>query len=230
MKTYIDTSTDFTHTLQTDAWLQTLPDAVRQQIIIGAQIKTVTGDTVIFSQGDKPKAYYGLLAGSARISTFTYDGRETQLTRLSAPHWFGEMSFLDGNVRTHTASSIGTATLAIIPASHVRQLLKQYPALYEAFVQQLCRHTRQLYAAADNFLLMTPEGLLAQRVLELLDVADQRQGIHCSQDELARLVGVSRQSINRTLCIWEKKGFVKRGYRQLRVLDAAALQAVQAVD
>ncbi len=212
--------------LYQDRWLAGLPALAREDVINAAQIKTIPNHTVIFQQEDTHKAFYGLLMGYIDIGKITVEGQETQLTRLSPVQWFGEMSFLDHAPRTHNATSRGDVTLAVIAGSDMTRLLATHNSFYTALVQLVCQHTRLLYRAVDDFMQMSPERMLARRVLELWEAAGGSDQIRCSQDELARLVGVSRQSINRILGRWEDRRVIERAYRTLIVRDIQTLENI----
>ena len=217
---------DFEAMLEKDAWLTTIPPKVRAEFIAKIRIKSVGPETILFSEGDAPTAYLGLLSGEVGIRKFTLNGDESLLTKLTPVHWFGEMSFLDKQPRTHTAIALTEVALATVNASDVQRMLKKHSSLFEAFVLQLCYHTRLLYSAIDDFMLMSPERLLAKRMLELLRQSKYEHSVVCSQDELARLVGVSRQSVNRTLSQWERSGLIERGYGKIDVLSKSAIERI----
>ncbi|WP_018996101.1 Crp/Fnr family transcriptional regulator [Hirschia maritima] len=214
--------------LKNDTWLANIPTKVRAEFVSNIRVKNVAPETIIFSEGDEPTAFLGLLSGEVGIRKYTFDGDESLLTKLTPVHWFGEMSFLDGQPRTHTAIALSEVTLAMVNRTDVQRMLKDHSSLFQAFVMQLCHHTRLLYSAVDDFMLMSPERLLAKRMLELLQQSKHDQSVECSQDELARLVGVSRQSINRTLSRWESRGLIERGYGKINVLSKQAIERVLA--
>ena len=123
----------------------------------------------------------------------------------------------------HDAHSAGGCVLAVVNARDMRRLLIQHDSLKEGLIKQLARHTRQLYEAVDDLLLMTPDRLLAKRIAERM--AGGAAEIKMKQDDLAGLVGVSRQSINRTLRLWEDRGLIQRAYGKIIILDPAAIAA-----
>lgn len=215
-----------TAVLHSDPWLSSLSSHVRTAFVAAVRIKRYGAEAVIFNEGDGPTAYYGILSGEVRFSKITYDGKQSTLARLTAPRWFGELSFLDGGPRTHNAHTVGATSLAVVAKSDMQRLLADHTEIYAGFVQHLSRHTRLLYAAVDDLLLMSPERLLAKKLIEQLAISGSGAGadIDINQEELARLVGVSRQSINRTLRIWEGNGYIQRGYRKIRIEQEQAIR------
>lgn len=212
--------------LEKDELLGSLGEVIKQAIISVIQMRFVNANALIFAEGDAPEAYYCLLEGEILISKIMLDGAEGQIARLSPPYWFGEMSFLDGQPRTHNAYAAMNVRLAVIPKSEMINLQRNYPDFREALILQLCQHTRALYAAVDNFLLLSPEQLLAKNLVDRILKTGDRNEILLTQDELGRMIGVSRQSVNRILRKWEEKRMISREYSKLVVLDFNAIKSV----
>ena len=150
--------------LANDLWVQALPTPTREAFIAAIRACTYRSGAEIFAQGDAAIAYYGILSGEVRFTKITADGRQSTLAQLGPGEWFGELSFLDDAPRMHDAHSAGGSMLAVIAARDMRRLLDQHDSLKEGLIKQLARHTRQLYAAVDDLLLMTPDRLLAKRI------------------------------------------------------------------
>ncbi|QBF31272.1 Crp/Fnr family transcriptional regulator [Thalassococcus sp. S3] len=205
-----------------DTFLENLPRDLQKALLRSARPRHLPAETVIFRDAEQATAFYGLQRGEVRIRKIRADGAETILTRLSAPYWFGEMSFIDGAPRMHDAVTSSAVDLLEVPERALRELMSRHRALHDALVQQVCRHTRALYGVVDDLMLISPERMLARRMIELA----QNSQVHASQEELAALVGVSRQSINRILGQWQARGYVRRAYRRLDVLREADLRAL----
>ncbi|MEM7547400.1 MAG: Crp/Fnr family transcriptional regulator [Pseudomonadota bacterium] len=206
--------------LAANQWLTSLPEDARAACIAAVRVVKMPANSVIFAEGDAPTGYFGILAGEVRFCKFTAGGRQSTLARLGPPRWFGELSFLDGGPRIHDALAVTPITLAKISAPDMGGLMTAYPAIQQGLIAQLARHTRQLYDAVDDLLLMSPERWLAKRLLEAAGTAAK---VDINQEELARLVGVSRQSINRILRLWEEAGHINRGYGRITICARAAL-------
>ena len=209
--------------LAADPWVRALPPSTREAFIAAIRARAYEDGAEIFAQGDRAVAYYGILSGEARFTKITADGRQSTLAQLGPGEWFGELSFLDDAPRMHDAHSAGGCVLAVVAARDMRRLLASHESLKEGLIKQLARHTRQLYAAVDDLLLMTPDRLLAKRITERM--AGGTTEILMKQDDLAGLIGVSRQSMNRTLRLWEGAGLIRRAYGKIIVLDPDAIAA-----
>lgn len=212
--------------LSDDEMFLSLPEYVRAEFQSSLKSKSYPAGHIIFQQGDKARGYYHLVSGQIDVSTLTHEGVEKRIARLSAPYWFGEMSFLDNAPRTHNATIAMPAEIAFLPAKKVATLIEKYPEFHQALVLKLCRHTRLLYRAVNDFLILTPERLLAKRLIKNLVSLDGCLQVALTQDDLARLIGVSRQSVNRILRVWEEKEYVSRDYGSVKIYDVDALQSL----
>ncbi len=209
--------------LASDHWVQALPTQTREAFVAAIRARPYPAGAEIFAQGDAAVAYYGILSGEARFTKITADGRQSTLAQLGPGEWFGELSFLDEAPRMHDAHAAGGCVLAVVAAGDMRRLLARHGSLKDGLIKQLARHTRQLYAAVDDLLLMTPDRLLAKRITERM--AGGTTEILMKQDDLAGLIGVSRQSMNRTLRLWEDAGLIRRAYGKIIILDRQAIAA-----
>ena len=89
----------------------------------------------------------------------------------------------------------------------------------------LCEHCRQAFAAVDDFLLLSPEQRLGKHIITELDSLESNR-VMISQQELGALIGISRQSTNKILKSWENKGWIKRVYRGIEVVEYKSLRSL----
>ncbi len=210
--------------LKENAWLASLPPKVQHQLLAVARIRDFQSGQRVHSKNEPADGLYGVLEGEVRISAATFSGDEIVFTRIDPGSWFGEISILDGGLRTHDAHTTVKSQLVLLPQSHLMQICQQNYEVYTALVQLLCAHCRQAFSAIDDFLLFTPEQRMAKQIVNRLSPASNR--IHITQRELGALVGISRQSTNKILRSWESKGWIKRNYRGLELIDAGQLRGL----
>lgn len=212
--------------LEKDPWLNSLSNDAKSAVLSAIRVAEFKKGKVIFSEGEEAAAFFAIIAGKISINNVSVEGEQSTLTHLSAPYWFGEMSFLDNLPRTHNAVAVSDVTLGMIPKSEMISLMDNHLDFYKALVGQLCRHTRQVFTAIDDILLMSPERLLAKRILDQLATDTDDQEVRLSQDSLARLTGISRQSVNRILKVWEGRGVLQRGYGKLHIPNVGVLRRI----
>lgn len=216
------------NTLGRDAWFGSLPEALRDALLAAGRVKRLRDGAVLHARGDSAEGLYVLLRGAIRISGASEQGRSATLTYIEPGTWFGEISLIDGAPRTHEARAVGEAELLCVPAAEFRGLLTRHPEFGLHLARLLAGKLRQTMAWVEDMSVQPLAARLAQRLLDLHD--HQALGaagqVSLSQDELAGLVGASRQSVNRELKGWEAQGWIVQRYGRLRILDAAALRSV----
>ncbi len=210
--------------LSADPWVSSLEPTARSVIISEARPRLYPSGSLVYAQDEDAEGFYGIIGGELRFTRTSSDGRRTTLVQVGAGTWVGELAFLDWAPRMHDAHAVGDTLLAVIPAPKMRQLVSQHPGLRDGLVKLLASHTRRLYAAVDELLFMTPERLLAIRLCERLGEGGSST-ISMSQEDIAGLIGISRQSANRILKKLETAGIIKRQYRGFEIVDKDALEA-----
>jgi CRP-like cAMP-binding protein len=203
-------------------WIIGLPPNARNELLKAACYRSYDANQRIMGKSDSAGGLYGVLKGEIRITATTFSGEELVFTRIEQGNWFGEIALLDGGVRTHDAHTITKSDIAIIPKKQVLQICKKYPEVYFSLVKLLCEHCRQAFTAIDDFLLFTPEQRMAKRILNKLE-SSENDFLIISQQELGAMVGISRQSTNKILKSWESKGWIKRIYRGIEVIERGHL-------
>lgn len=220
--------------LSTD-FLRVLPEDVIARLESACVRKRVADGEAVLRRGAKPDALYGVVHGELRVLARSSRGRELVVTLLGPGQWFGEISLLDGLPRTHDVVARGDAEVLVLPGRDFRALLDDDPRLYAHFVALLCRKLRLTFALLEDSVMLSLPGRLAKRLLGL--AADHKAsesgdageiGAHLPQEELARIVGSSRESVARHLAEWQRNGWIETRYGRVRLLDADALRAIVA--
>jgi CRP-like cAMP-binding protein len=126
---------------------------------------------------------------------------------------------------------MGECAVLFLPRAKFDSLLKARPELYQHFIPMLCRKLRLALSYVEGAALFSLTERLAQRILELLTfygIDDGGSGrlidVHLPQEDLAKMLGVSRQAISRELKRLETEGVIELSYGKLRVLNKAALE------
>lgn len=207
--------------------LRNLPDGVTAEIRGLLVRRSARAGARIFSKGDEPSGWFGLLEGEVAIVTSSASGSEIVLTILGEGDWFGEVAILARAGNSHDAVARGNCELAFVPTTAFRRLLAQQPELYGRFVTLLAQRVRMLVDIVEDFTSLPMAARLAKRVLAMADTQAMgsvaRRG-RISQEEYALLVGATRQSVNQELRRWEKAAWIRIGYGGVEVIDRKALE------
>ncbi len=184
----------------------------------------------IFRKGDAGDALYGVMSGRVRICTSGPDGREMILYVMEPGEIFGEIAVLDDHERTADAFTLEPTRLMMIRRRDFKPLLRADPALADYFIRLLCQRFRWVDQVVEDSAFLPLAARLAKRILFLSrgGEAGRAEGgetrLKVSQEELARMMGASREAVNRTLQVWHREGHVELSRGRIEILDRAALE------
>lgn len=207
-----------------------LADDVQQRLLAVAHRRTLVRGESLFHKGSSPDALFGVVSGSLRVSVVAPGGREAVIAMLEPGHWFGEVSLLVGRERVYDTCAVDTTEMAVVAAVDFHRLVAAHPDVHMAFTRLVCLRLRQALAWIDDVILMPLPVRLAHRLLTLdaRAVAPAEDGggtlLGVSQEDLSFMLGVSRQSVNRLLKLWEEDGTLRVRYRSIELLDRAQLE------
>ena len=213
-------------------WFKPLPDAVVDQLAAMTRRRKLQDGEHLFSRGDAPDGLYCVVKGSIRSFSTSASGRQHLLYQFEAGAWFGEISMFDGMGRTHDGAAVGDTEVLILPRDRFLALLSDTPALYPHFLSMLCRKLRLAFAYIEDVQFEPLSVRLARRLLDLVSLygCDSPDGqlinITLPQDDLAQMLGASRQAISKLLKHWESFGWLRLEYRKLVVCDLNAFQTI----
>lgn len=217
--------------LATNPLLSGLPADVVEELMAVSVVKQLADGECVYAQGDDGDGLFGVVQGRIRLSNSSREGKELLVMLVEPGDWIGEVSLLDGLPRSLDAFAMGDCAVLFLPRARFDALLKAKPELYQYFIPMLCRKLRLALSYVEGVALFPLPARLAQRILELLafyGVNDDKPGmlidVHLPQEDLAKMLGVSRQAISRELKRFESEGIIQLAYGQLRVMDEVALQ------
>lgn len=214
--------------LTASAWFRSLPHALQQWLRVHLHERRLAAGERLFSRGDAPDGLYGLAAGRVRFTGVNESGQEAVLVVLNPPQWFGEIALFDDEPRTHDAWAESAATLWQAPQPALMALLQEHPEHWRHFGRLLTQKIRASFAAVEDLVLLPPRARLARRLalmatgLGTLDGHSLRV-LQVSQEQLASMLALSRQTVNLTLKELEAAGLVRRARGAVEVLDLAGL-------
>ena len=182
-----------------------------------------TGQT-LFVKGDPGDALYGVRRGQIRIETGTSGGERLTIEVFGPGDLFGEIAVLDGRPRTADAVAQEDAELFVLPRGDFLNTLARDCRLAIRIIELLCARLRSTNERTEEMMFLPLSVRLARRLAALAE--DFGAEVQITQDELAGLVGVTRESVNRQLQEWRASGIVSLGRGRISVdrdrLDAEA--------
>ncbi len=184
---------------------------------------------VVFSVGDEPDGLRIVLSGEVRIWLEAKDGREMTLAYMSSGDAFGEVAMLDGLERTANATTTRDTECLFLPADAMADAVNRDHALAKHLIYSLCEMMRRNLGTISSLAFASLDIRLAKLIYELsidfASVEDNRATFHrkFSQNELARMLGVSREAVNKRYKAFEREGLVVNQGARLVVPDLEAL-------
>lgn len=212
-------------------WFRNLPPSVAAGLIRMGRLRRWVDETV-YAAGDPPNGLFALISGEVRISQTTSSGRAALLMIASPGVWFGEAAMIDGKPRSSEAVAVGVTTLLQVTPSAFHQLTADSGRNMAAFASLVCDQYRRAMDYIVETAGLSAPVRLAQRLTELVRTHGRPGAggividLKLSQESLAEMVGVSRQTLNRLLKGLEADGVVALGYRALTVRNPEALEAL----
>ncbi|MEY4754028.1 MAG: hypothetical protein RJA44_1703 [Pseudomonadota bacterium] len=218
--------------IESGSWYARLSPALREDILSVAQLRRYPDGVQIAARGSAPLEWIGVASGAVRISSVSLSGKEIALTYVEPGIWFGDIALFDGLPRTHDATTHGPTALLTVRKPDFHALLQRHTELYEALLRLNCRRLRLMF---DSFEELNTRPLAARLARQLLVLArsygihegeEIRIGLQLAQEDLAQLVGASRQRVNQELKSFEREGALRIEPARLVVLSRERLLAI----
>jgi CRP-like cAMP-binding protein len=205
------------------------PHELRELLSL-ATIERLRADDAVFHKGDPGDRLYAILSGRVRINTVSRDGKEILLNILEPGEVFGEIAVLDGKMRTAGARAMVPTELVRIGRAEFLPFLERHPRLCLRLIEVLCERLRWTSDIIEDTIFLDIQRRLSKRLLTLIE----RQGrpvetgvkidMKLSQEDLANMLGVTRESVNKGLRALEERDIISRQGRYIVVHDIEALK------
>jgi CRP-like cAMP-binding protein len=199
--------------------------ALRQRM---DEVRLARGET-LFNEGDPGDRLYIVTQGKIKLGRTAVDGRENLLAVLGPGEMFGELSLFDPGPRTATATAITATTLSGLGHDDLEPLLLQRPEVASRLLAALARRLRRTNEAMADLVFSDVPGRVAKALLDLakrfgVETEDGLRVTHdLTQEELAQLVGASRETVNKALADFAARGFLRLEGRAVVILDVERL-------
>lgn len=208
---------------RTDFFADAPPDALSAVASAGQERHLIRGD-VLFNEGDPPESLYLVLRGRMAIAISNpIDRRESVVALMEPDDLFGEMSMLDNGPRSAMARALEPTTLLEIPFAPILTMFDDYPKLLWNVTRLLAGRIRVTDEALADSVFLDVTGRTAKRLLELADGADQFT-LPVTQEELAGMVGASRERVNKAIASFIRLGWLEQQDRSYRIVQRDRLE------
>src|SRR6516164_10389704 len=179
----------------------------------------------LFAEGDAGDRLYVVLDGKIKLTRTASDGRENLLSVLGPGEMFGELSLFDPRPRTSSAVAVTESKLAGLGHDYLRQWLTGRPDVAMHLLQALAQRLRRANDVMADLVFTDVPGRVAKALLDLADRFGEEQDgglqVHhdLTQEELAQLVGASRETVNKALADFSARGWLQLHAKSVLILD-----------
>ena len=179
----------------------------------------------LFKEGDDGDHLYVVSSGKVKLGTKSVDGRENLLMILGPGDMFGELSLFDSGPRTATAIAVTDAKLLALGQDKVIPWVREHPEVSLQLLARLASRLRRTNEVVGDLVFSDVPGRVAKALIDLgVKFGDKRtEGLFVNhdltQEELAQLVGASRETVNKALADFAQRGWLRLEARSVMILD-----------
>jgi CRP-like cAMP-binding protein len=199
--------------------------AIIESIAAHSEERSLVRGDVLFNEGDEPDALYIVLAGriAIAIDNKPFDTRESVVALMVEGDLFGDLALLDGGARSALARALEPSKVLRIPYSAVRPQLQSNPDLLWGVTKVLAKRLRAMDEALADSVFLDVTGRTAKRLVELSESRDEFV-LPVTQEELAGMVGASRERVNKAIASFIRLGWIEQRDRQYKFVNRTALE------
>ena len=222
-----DPSRGLSHFLDVSPWSSCLNQAQMDRVRLECSMRGFEAGSTVCLRGSPAMHWLGVVEGMLKVDTIAADGRGTTFAGVPAGAWFGEGAALKGEPRPYAVVAIRDSNVAFMPRATFIWLIDESRAFSRWVIDQLNARLGHYVAMVETFRLQDVTARVAYCLSELFNpqlYPATRRELVISQEEIARLCGLSRQNVNRELHKLEKAGLLAIRYGVIEVIDLEGLQ------
>jgi CRP/FNR family transcriptional regulator, cyclic AMP receptor protein len=178
---------------------------------------------IVFREGDEPDKLYVVVDGRIAISRRSVDGRESVVALMEEGDLFGEMGFFLPRGRSAEARALEPSTLLAVSFDPVRKIYEDRPELLWRVVSLLAERLNTMDEVLADSVFLDVTGRTAKRLLEIAGGKDEFV-LPITQEELAAMVGASRERVNKAIASFVRLGWIEQSDRRYSITDREQLE------
>lgn len=204
------------------------PGAVNNLIKQLETVRFPRGAT-IFEEGEPGDRLYIITSGKVKLARRIPDGRENLLTVMGPSDMFGELSIFDPGPRTSSAVCVTDVHAASMNSEMLHQWIASHPEISEQLLRVLARRLRRTNASLADLIFTDVPGRVAKTLLQLANRFGVQEGTalrvnhDLTQEEIAQLVGASRETVNKALATFAHRGWIRLEGKSVLIVDTEHL-------
>ena len=187
-------------------------------IAAAGSVQSLRRGLVLFEEGAEAHEFFLVLDGLIAIAQESDDGRESLLALMGPGELFGELGFLDGHNRSAQARALEESRVLVVPYAELRLLYENHPSALWSAVRLLARRLRATDEALSDTVFLDVMGRTAKRLLEMAGDHDEFD-LPVTQEELASMVGASRERVNKAIHAFVRLGWITQDHRHYKITN-----------
>jgi CRP-like cAMP-binding protein len=218
--------------LKTHLWFASCPEPLQMAMLERSRLWHLKAGEMLFLRGEANESLCFGVAGAMKLgSTDPRDGSHLLTLYVEPYHWFGEIALIDRMPRSQDAVADMDSTVLVVSGRQLEEWLTAHPQYWRDLARLACGKLRLMLAAMEDNATLPIEHRLVRRLLFSATNFGQstshevRRRLRLPQEYLARMLGVSRQTINKVLRSLEDEKILALHYAEIEILDFMALVA-----
>ena len=195
----------------------------RQQLADASTTEELRRGDVLFHEDEEADTLYVVIEGRIAIAKRSIDGRESVVALMEAGDLFGEMSLFEPLGRSAEARALEASQVLAIGYAPIRAVYQRRPELLWGVVELLAGRVRSMDVALADSVFLDVTGRTAKRLVEMASGADEFT-LPVTQEELAAMVGASRERVNKAIASFVRLGWIEQSERRYRITDREQLE------
>ena len=194
-----------------------------EPIVEQSSVHSLQRGDMLFSEGDEANDLYIVLEGRVAIANRSFDGRESVVALMESGDLFGEMPLFRPDGRSADARVLENSSVVVIPYVPVKSLYQEHPEMLWKIVDMLAERLKVMDVALADSMFLDVTGRTAKRLLELAGTDEQFE-LPVTQEELAGMIGASRERVNKSIASFIKLGWLAQKGEKYVILDRKQLE------
>jgi CRP/FNR family transcriptional regulator, cyclic AMP receptor protein len=210
--------------------LSGLPKRLLSELFEGAVAHRLRDGELLFRAGDVGDGCYRIRAGLVKVVVTSKRGEERTISLLGPDAIVGELSMIDGGPRSASIMAIADCSVSFLSRAKFQTCIDSRPELTSYLVKTLAARLREADESLAATTFLSVKGRLARALLNVAEYVGEGQGgsgvqlrLKISQDDLAAMAGVARESVSRTMSEWRKRDVVTRSSNYYCINNPTAL-------
>src|SRR6476660_6395665 len=210
-----------TTTLKAVPFFTQLEDRELDTVRALATEKSYPKNAVVLTEGEMGDSLYMIQSGKVKVFIGDEEGREIILKILGPGAFFGEMSMIDKQPRSASVTTIEASNFLVLAHAAFERCVEKEPRIANVVMQCLAQRVREADRKIGTLALMDVYGRVASTLLELSVYSDGKLmvGEKLSQQDLANMVGASREMVNRILKDLSDRGFISIESKAITIIN-----------